>query len=231
MVTDHIRLMRDDWNITVILVEHDMRTVMDICERITELNFGEKLMEGVRAGNAAALQRLLELHWDPLVRYARRMLTEPDGNPAPGEQVTEALRSGRAPAAGPPRASGPGLWGTRPPDPAFGGRGRRRAEDGGRSRGGEPPAQAAGGLPIGPRGGTVVLGGRRGHGRVAPDRSQPDESRPVRPPPGTSSSPARGGLSMTEPRMLVRWLVEPGPVRRVREGRVHPATEGAPWTS
>jgi RNA polymerase sigma-70 factor (ECF subfamily) len=37
-----------------------------------------ELMEGVRAGNAAALQRLLELHWDPLVRYARRMLTEPD---------------------------------------------------------------------------------------------------------------------------------------------------------
>lgn len=46
MVTDHIRRLRDDWGMTVILVEHDMRTVMGTCETITVLNFGEKLMEG-----------------------------------------------------------------------------------------------------------------------------------------------------------------------------------------
>lgn len=46
MVTDHIRRLRDDWKITVVLVEHDMRTVMGTCERITVLNMGEKLMEG-----------------------------------------------------------------------------------------------------------------------------------------------------------------------------------------
>ncbi len=46
MVTDHIRRLRDEWNMTVVLVEHDMRTVMDICEFITVINFGEKLMEG-----------------------------------------------------------------------------------------------------------------------------------------------------------------------------------------
>jgi branched-chain amino acid transport system ATP-binding protein len=47
MVTDHIRRLRDEWNMTVILVEHDMRTVMDTCEYISVINFGEKLMEGL----------------------------------------------------------------------------------------------------------------------------------------------------------------------------------------
>ncbi|MCZ6720712.1 MAG: ABC transporter ATP-binding protein, partial [Proteobacteria bacterium] len=28
------------------LVEHDMRTVMGVCEKITVLNFGQKLAEG-----------------------------------------------------------------------------------------------------------------------------------------------------------------------------------------
>jgi branched-chain amino acid transport system ATP-binding protein len=46
MVTDHIRRLRDSWGITVILVEHDMKTVMGTCEYITVVNFGEKLMEG-----------------------------------------------------------------------------------------------------------------------------------------------------------------------------------------
>lgn len=46
MVTDHIRRLRDEWKITVILVEHDMRTVMETCEYISVINFGEKLMEG-----------------------------------------------------------------------------------------------------------------------------------------------------------------------------------------
>ena len=46
MVTDHIRRLRDEWNMTVILVEHDMRTVMGTCEYITVINFGEMLMEG-----------------------------------------------------------------------------------------------------------------------------------------------------------------------------------------
>jgi branched-chain amino acid transport system ATP-binding protein len=47
MVTDHIRRLRDDWGITVVLVEHDMRTVMGACERVTVLNLGEKLTEGL----------------------------------------------------------------------------------------------------------------------------------------------------------------------------------------
>lgn len=46
MVTAHIRRLRDEWNMTVILVEHDMRTVMGICDYLTVINFGEMLMEG-----------------------------------------------------------------------------------------------------------------------------------------------------------------------------------------
>ncbi len=46
MVTDHFRRLRDEWKITVVLVEHDMRTVMETCEYISVINFGKLLMEG-----------------------------------------------------------------------------------------------------------------------------------------------------------------------------------------
>jgi len=41
-----IRRIRDDWGVTVLLVEHDMKTVMSLCDKITVLDFGEKLAEG-----------------------------------------------------------------------------------------------------------------------------------------------------------------------------------------
>jgi branched-chain amino acid transport system ATP-binding protein len=42
------RLIRQirDLGITVVLVEHDMELVMDICDRIVVLNLGRKLAEG-----------------------------------------------------------------------------------------------------------------------------------------------------------------------------------------
>lgn len=46
VMVDMIRKIRDDWGVTVLLVEHDMRTVMNLCETITVLDFGEKLAEG-----------------------------------------------------------------------------------------------------------------------------------------------------------------------------------------
>jgi branched-chain amino acid transport system ATP-binding protein len=45
-MTELIRSLRDSRGITVLLVEHDMQTVMGLCELITVINFGEKLAEG-----------------------------------------------------------------------------------------------------------------------------------------------------------------------------------------
>jgi branched-chain amino acid transport system ATP-binding protein len=47
VMVDHIKKIRDDWGITVLLVEHDMKTVMNLCDKITVLDFGEKLAEGL----------------------------------------------------------------------------------------------------------------------------------------------------------------------------------------
>ncbi len=47
MMTELIRKIRDERGITVLLVEHDMRTVMGLCETITVLDFGKKLAEGL----------------------------------------------------------------------------------------------------------------------------------------------------------------------------------------
>ncbi|MGM9940839.1 MAG: ABC transporter ATP-binding protein [Bulleidia sp.] len=44
-----IRKVRDHFNISVLLIEHDMKLVMGICERITVLNFGQLLAQGLPA--------------------------------------------------------------------------------------------------------------------------------------------------------------------------------------
>jgi len=41
-----IRQIRDEHNITILLVEHDMNLVMNICERIAVLDYGRKIAEG-----------------------------------------------------------------------------------------------------------------------------------------------------------------------------------------
>ncbi len=42
-----IQLIRDKFEMTILLIEHDMKLVSGICERLTVLNFGRELKQGV----------------------------------------------------------------------------------------------------------------------------------------------------------------------------------------
>ena len=41
-----IRFVRDNFDMTILLIEHDMKLVSGICERLTVLNFGQVLTQG-----------------------------------------------------------------------------------------------------------------------------------------------------------------------------------------
>ncbi len=43
---DTIRFVRDHFGVTILLIEHDMKLVAGICERLTVMNFGQVLTQG-----------------------------------------------------------------------------------------------------------------------------------------------------------------------------------------
>ena len=55
-LTDFIRRLRSELGLTVLLIEHDMRVVMGISDRVTVLDYGEVIAEGspTRSGATAS---------------------------------------------------------------------------------------------------------------------------------------------------------------------------------
>ena len=63
-----IRRLRDERGLTAVLVEHNMRAVMGVCDRLAVLHFGRKIAEGTPdeiASNEEVVQAYLGVYDAP----------------------------------------------------------------------------------------------------------------------------------------------------------------------
>jgi branched-chain amino acid transport system ATP-binding protein len=45
-VVDLVKRIRDEMNVSVIIVEHNMRAILSLCDKVTVLNYGQRIFEG-----------------------------------------------------------------------------------------------------------------------------------------------------------------------------------------